>query len=192
MAFIMKQMTKEQQDLITDNNRLMQSFIEKRLAIGIVPIYIEDDFISDMGWRFCISALKYNRELGFKFSTYAYGGFKLCWKHLKDRTENSYIRNNFYPISTVKKIMHKSSEHINKKIHIDRETLCYIIKKAHLTVKEIIILQDYYFDKQSMEIIGRRFGVSRERISQIMKKILFKIKSVMFSKKLTITDFYGA
>ncbi len=70
------QLTKKQQKLIVDNYKLLSGFINKIIRDKGVPEYLEDEFISDMFFKFCLSALRFDELSGFKFSTYAYGGFK--------------------------------------------------------------------------------------------------------------------
>ena len=60
-------LTDKQRKLITDNYGLLSHFIIKSISNRVVPTRLEDEFISDMHLRFCISALKYDIETGYNW-----------------------------------------------------------------------------------------------------------------------------
>lgn len=183
----MEKMTKKQQDLVDKNVRMMYSFIRTKTDSGVIPHYLEDDFISDMALRFCNSAMKFDDNLGFKFSTYAYGAFHMCYKDIKSRKNYLYEKNNFISHDIVLDFLERTSADTK---YIGEGILKEMIDKANLSVKESIILQNYFFDSMSMAAIGRERGVTRECISQVIKRILKKLRNVACSEDLSMMDFY--
>lgn len=187
---IMEIMTKKQRKLVTDNLALMKYFVGRKRMTNKIPRYLEDDFISDAALRFCISAIKYDEEMGYKFSTYAYGGFKICWDKFKTTTKDRYERENFCSTKTVELMIDKLLNDSPRKRYFDRDALCFVIDKANLTWQEMRVIQDYYFGDYSMSGVGKIFAVTRERIRQIIQKALSKLKRSMDANKLTFEDFY--
>lgn len=184
----MAQMTKQQKKLVIKNYKLMQKFIDSRNAIDLIPRHLRDDFISDMALRFCISAMKFDESFGFKFSTYVYGGFDICWEDITGRADISYKKNNFFPQKTIKRFVEKSS-HIPIK-HIEEEVLHSFVDETELTERESMIVRDYYFDGETMESIGRKCKLTGSRISQVLQKAVRKLKFEARTKNFTIEDFY--
>ena len=180
-------MTDEQQKLIDKNVRLMYSFIKGKSEV--VPHYLRDDFISDVALRFCSSAINFDKEKGFKFSTYAHGGFDMCYVDIQSRKQASYKRNNFVSQGEVEHILHNASE--EEAEHIEDDILYSLISKANLTEREMKIIKGYYFDNRSMPDLGREIGLCKERISQIRKKALEKMRRAASKEKLSLADFYG-
>jgi len=183
-----KKMTQEQQNLVIGNYRLMEKFIENRGETDPIPAHLRDDFISDMAWHFCNSAIKFDKSKGFKFSTYAYGGFHMCCSNIKSRKYTSYQKNNFLTQKEVSGIIESVST-VNEK-HIGEESLSDLINHASLTKKENTILQRYYFDEEPMRVIGVEYNVSRARISQVIQQIVKKLQRVVGVEHLIIEDFY--
>jgi RNA polymerase sigma factor (sigma-70 family) len=181
-------MTEKQKRFANKNVWLMYSFIRDKTSEGVIPHYLTDDFISDMALRYCSSAIKFDEGRGFKFSTYAYGGFNMCCENIKRRKSPSYHKNHFRPRHVVERII--DSVPADSEKHVEEDALCNVIKKAKLNEREMIILKGYYFDGLSMAKVGCIVGLSKERISQILKKIVGKLKRITKSEKLSLLDFY--
>jgi RNA polymerase sigma factor (sigma-70 family) len=182
-----RKMTQKQKKLIIKNYSLMQRFIEGREEKGLVPDHLQDDFNSDMALALCTSAIKFDETMGFKFSTYAYGGFNICCTNLKDRKEVSYKRNNFLTQKKVSSLL--------KHVAVDEKHLAYdlvikLIDHANLTWREDTILRSYYFEGENMAEIGRSFKVTRARISQVINKALRKLQRLVEREHLLLDDFY--
>jgi DNA-directed RNA polymerase specialized sigma subunit len=78
----------EQKQLIEDNYCLVKDFIKKSIKSNKIPDGLVDDLISEMNWKFCISALKFEKERGFKFSTYAYHNFDYGMQKVLAKKDN--------------------------------------------------------------------------------------------------------
>lgn len=185
-----KIMTEEQQELVTTNLKMVCSFIRSRAEGTQIPPSVQDDYTSDLALQFCISAIKFDKTLGFKFSTYAYGGFNMVYRNVGNRTKAKYDRNNYCPTAVVLYFIDEFSDKFEKTNSIAKEELYHIIDNANLTTREIMIIQDYYFGKESMRTIGKKIGRSHKRVSQIIKEILGKLRRSASREKLTLEDFY--
>ncbi len=185
---MIEKMTEDQQKLIDKNVGMMHKFIRRKTDSGVIPIHLKDDFVSDMALKFCNSAVKFNSDQGFLFSTYAYGAFNMCYRELRDRKVPSYERNNFVSQEALWSFLNKTPADTE---HVEIEVLQEMINKANLSQREHMILQSYFFENRSMAAIGRECNVSRERISQIVKRILNKLRRAACSDKLSFVDFYG-
>ena len=181
-----RKMTQKQRQLIMKNYNLMLKFIDSREKKGAIPDHLKDDFKSDLAWALCNSAIKFDESMGFKFSTYAYGGFHICCTNFKDRKEPLYQRNNFL---AQKKVNHMLKDTTNKK-HLIEESLSKLIDNTKLTKKEKIVLREYYLEEKTMEKIGEENDVTKARISQIRQQALEKLQRAVGVKHLTLDDFY--
>lgn len=184
-------LTKKQQKLIKDNGRLMlHYFLEKKFTHS-VPFYLEDTFESDLGWYFCIAALKFNKSYGCKFSTYAHGSFNLCWEKLNSLERDKFIRNNYVDSQDIIRFAEK--QHVYQEVkntYLDKDAIYSLIKTANLTSKEKLIMTTYFFDGYSVRKTGKLFKISGARIHQILKKIENKLKRTADRQKLDYEDFY--
>lgn len=190
VVLIMEAMTKKQQELVTSNLALMRWFVGLRVKGNQIPRYLEDDFISNAALSFCVSAIKYDEDLGYKFSTYACGGFKMGWKTLNGIVKDKYEKENFCSIEMIESIIDRLLENAPRTRHFDREIFCRVINKANLSWREMRVLEDYYFGNLSMAAIGKSFAITRERIRQIKRKLLAKLKRSAKVNRLTFEDFY--
>jgi RNA polymerase sigma factor (sigma-70 family) len=177
-------LTETQKQLITDNYRLLYSFIRKIMGEQKIPRHLEDEFISDTFFKFCISALTYDKDHGCKFSTYAYGGFNLGLKRLL-----CHKRINFEKLYYSQKIeeYNLASE---KEVEVASEDLSSFIDKVNISIKDKRILKDYYYKELTLKEVGLKYNVSHEAIRLNIKKTLKKIKSEANRKKIIMEDFY--
>ncbi len=125
-------LTEEQRKLITGNYGLLRRFINQILSNHKIPPHLSDEFISLMYWKFCISALKYDEELGFKFSTYAYGGFRFALQELRKKSPSEKYRVKLFNYSLTGFL----DPHEDIKNLIRREFLDNFVEKTDLIDKE--------------------------------------------------------
>ena len=191
MANVEGILTKKQQDLITDNKRLMNHFMYKKDRVRFIPPHLRDSFYSTLGWQFCLSALKYDEELGFKFSTYAYGGFNFCWKKILSWDNENYKKNNYHSNDRILSMEENSELSRSKERGVRNEFLYSFLDKVKLTPRERMVIEDYYFGKTSLKDIGEYYGVSRSRMSQVLQRVIEKLKNAVETQQLDVGDFYG-
>lgn len=185
-------LTEKQQKLIKDNDRLMLRYLKNKRSTHSIPFYLEDTFESDLGWYFCIAALKFDELYGCKFSTYAYGAFNMCWKNLNSSEKNRFIRNNYIDSQDVIRFAEKQHAYQEEeKKCLDKEAIYSLIKTTDLTSKERLIMTTYFFDGCSVRKAGKLFKISGARIHQILKKIKNKLKRTATRQKLNYEDFYA-
>lgn len=172
-------LTKEQQKLLIDNYPLVRDFIEKTLEKNQIPSDLEDDFISDMLWKFCMSALNFKSSKGFKFSTYAYGGFHFGLK-------------NILRVAINKRKLSSIEEEIEEphKAIIEEEVLKDFLDNSNLSDKEKKIINDRYINKFTYVQLSEKHNMSKESSRLIVHRILKKLKMSAKDKKLKIEDFY--
>jgi len=184
-----KKMTEEQQKLVNKNIGLMYSFIKDKNEAGLIPRYMDDDFISDLALRFCRSAIKYNEKTGFQFSTYVYGGFNLCCIDMQSRKIPMYNKNHFVSQESTEALL--SHVPVDEPCVVEDDTLWDFIDKADLTERELFVVKGYYFENKSMPLIGKEMGLCKESIRQIRGKAISKLRQAASVGELSLSDFYG-
>ena len=179
-------MTENQKKLVTDNIRLMEHYVQSRLAIGTIPKCFEDEFVSEVALKFCHSAMCFDESRGFRFSTYAYSGFNNCLRTIKGRKAVRYWRNNFIPRECVESLVENHKEDHKEVV---KEELVRLVNRAGIDGRNLLVLKDYYFSGDTMEKIGIKFGISKERVSQILRESLKRLRRVVSRDKLEVSDF---
>jgi len=181
-----KFLTNKQRRLITDNHKLLDKFIEHTIRKQIIPKRMEDDFISDMYLKFCFSALKYDVNTGFKFSTYAYGGFQLGIQDIVTKKREKFER-----------IKYIDDDYLiacnlddKKKPILQTEEMDRFIDDAELTSKEKSMVEDYYYGKISFSKLGEKYNMSKEAARLFVKRVVKKLKIRAKNKKIEFEDFY--
>ena len=181
-------LTDKQQKLIVNNYNLLNNFIKDIISKCIIPQCMEDDFISDMYLKFCFSALNYDIKTGFKFSTYAYGGFQLGIRDIVKKKKK------FDKIQYVYKINEddlKACILNHKKISLRLDNLQNFIKNVKLTLKERSMLEDHYYNKMSFSKLCKKYKLSKEGSRLIVNKAIKKLKQTAINMDLEIRDFYA-
>ena len=176
-------LTVEQQKLITNNYGLLRGFINKSIDNKDIPQHLIDEFISDMFYKFCISALKFEEDSGFKFSTYAYGGFRFGVKEILQKKEKRLdFSDNYDKIGN--DIEHEDVP------NLETDVLYDFIEKSELELREKSMIEDYYYDNLSMIKISEKHEMTKENVRLILKKAVRKLKFTAIDKKIHIEDFY--
>lgn len=185
----MKVLTEEQKKLIEKNGFLLSKYIERKSEL--VPDYLNDTFKSNLALKFCLSALTYNKDTGFKFSTYVYGAFNFCLHKITKIEKRNYLRNNYKDQEIIKNICDEQNEKHNSSDNIiDNELLFNIVQSAHLTNREKSVLLTYFFDGKSERETGRILEISGVRVHQLIVSITKKLRMITNNKKLDYYDFY--
>ena len=174
-------LTQEQKKLIMDNYPLVKSFIKKSIKKNRVPVYLIDDFISDTLWKFCVSALKFEEDMGCKFSTYAYGAFNFSLKDIQRKSNiNKNKTEHIYDFDLEEEIKDSFVEGFFKEF----------IKECNLEEIESNILQDRFYHNLTFYDIGKKYGFSKRTAMIRVSKILKKINKKAIKKDLKMKDFY--
>lgn len=184
-------LSNRQRQLIEDNYPLAIHFINQVFSRGIIPPYLEDDFKSEVYWRFCQAALKHNRKDKRKFSTFAYEGCKFGTISTLGWINTKFKKNQFISSDDLE-YMPEESNRLGKGRHktIDKKELFKLLDKAGLRERDRVILMDYYFGDCSLREIGKKYGVSGEAVRVIIRKNLKILKRVMDRRHLIMEDFY--
>ena len=169
-------LSEEQRKLIEDNYCLVEDFIEESIKENKIPDELVDEFVSETLWKFCISALKFEDELGFKFSTYAYGGFYFSLKNILSKNNEKYENN--------------LDKEIKIESKIEYDFLKEFINKCDLKEKELNVIEDRFYNNLTFKDIGKKYGFSKQYARVIVSKILKKIHKKAIADDLSMTDFY--
>jgi RNA polymerase sigma factor (sigma-70 family) len=181
-----KFLTNKQRKLITDNHRLLDDFIGYVIRKQIIPKRMEDDFISDMYLKFCFSALKYDINTGFKFSTYAYGGFQLGIKDIITKKREKFERIKYIDDD----YMIACNLDDKKEPNLQIEEMNSFINDAELTSREKSMLEDYYYSRITFSKLGEKYNISKETARLFVKRVVKKLKIRAKNKKIEFEDFY--
>ena len=176
-------LTKERQKLVTNNYKLLMSFVAN-INERNVPEYLEDELISDVFFRFCISAARYKEESGFKFSTYAYYGFGIALKNVFTNKKNKIDRM-YYSSEMVA----EQALEVKKDKVLEYSIFDNFLDSVGLDTKDRSIIEDYY-KKISRKEMCKKYKLCREAIRLRVKKSLKKIREKVIEQNLDIKDFY--
>lgn len=178
-------LTNKQRKLITDNHKLLDDYIEHVIRKQIIPKRMEDDFISDMYLKFCFSALKYDINTGFKFSTYVYRGFDFGIKDIITTKKKKFDRITYIDEINDDHLSHK------KEVSLKAEEVDNFINDAKLTSREKSMLEDYYYDRITFSKLGKKYNISKETARLFVKRVVKKLKIRAKNQKIEFEDFYG-
>ena len=166
--------------LVERNIGLVRTFCKKSIKNGKVPVHKKEEFLSDLNYRYCKSALKYNEEMGFKFSTFAYGGFNFCIDDLKRNRKK---------VDTVPFDEEKGERIEDKNNIVDKELLKIFFKDSNLSNIEKRVLILYYYNNLSFSKIGEKYSYNKEKVRRIRNKTIKKLIKYSKKKDFKIEDF---
>jgi len=176
-------LTEKQRKLITDNYGLVKSFINKTIKNNDIPPFLRDEFISDVLWKFCISALKYDESTGIKFSTYAYGGFNFGKKEILERKKNRIERNSCLHEESFENIKTQDKDNVRTDLLFD------FINNSELTTREKVMMISYYYDGLTLAKLGEKYNLTKEGVRLVIKKALKRMRRTATRKKINMEDF---
>ena len=159
--------TEAKSKLVEANLRLVISFAKRFCGHGL-PLA---DLVQEGNLGLMKACEKYNPNLGCRFSTYAYYWIK-CFITRAIMSKGKMIRRPEYlEVETV-----KLKKVINSEIVTDFQ---YFLNHNGLNNREIMILK-YRFgintEVHTLEEIGRKLGITRERVRQIEARALVKLR----------------
>ena len=194
-----RRLNNKQKQFLTKNFNLVNKYYEENIRKRNIPQRWEDDFFSHLMERFCYAVLSYKPESGFKFSTYAYGGFNFGKKEIIKKV----IRTKFIPQGQVKDKLDKwyCEDKNNKKILwdsiskgetsvVNREKVRELIKNANLNSTEKMIIELYFLEGWTYLDLGNKMKLTKERIRQIIMQIIIKIREYTVKNGIEMKDFF--
>jgi len=192
-------LTEEQRKLIINNYKLLQKFYNQEIRKGYIPKDRESEFYGYLQKRFCVSALKFDKERGFKFSTFAYRGFKrgisdIKKSIVKDGCKLSidrlgYLIGDEKSFSISGNIIWNSINGWIADNKFNNEKMIDIIDKVSLTEREKKVI-NLYCENLSFSKIAKEIGFSKETSRKSFLSALVKIKTFFNKTKYDINDFY--
>ena len=166
-----RRLNDEQKRLLSRNFNLVHKYYKDSLKKKDIPQRMEDEFFSHLMERFCYSALSYNPESGFKFSTYAYGGFGFGKREIIAKA----MRARFVPQKQVKERIDRwhSNDRSETAIQWDSvargrtsalkaEKVWEIVEEVDLTQMEKEVVELYFSEGYSCSKLGKKFSRSKE------------------------------
>jgi RNA polymerase sigma factor (sigma-70 family) len=186
---ITKRLTEKQKKLIVRNRGLLSFFINQNIKNEDIPRYLEDEFISDSFLGFCYSALKFDEDKGFKFSTYACYGLRLSKKNVLNYKRNKISRTFYYPYLEHSYVKNHGVDRIEQS-RVDKTDLNEFISTSNLDEKEIDMISSYFYQMLTFSQVGKLYGMSGEMARLIVRRALQKLRDKANQKMLGIEDFY--
>ena len=194
-----KKMTEKQRQLIEDNYSLLLAYcnryVDNNNAIKkyhSIPFNEVDDLIGHLHTNFCSSAINFDSKKGFKFSTYAFGGFRLGTRNFSGRLKKYCEKNRrFSDINkTYEKVEDEEVCHNEFEVGFDLEYFRKLLREAKMSRQERKVLEGCCLKGKTLREIGEKINLSKERVRQIREGAFSKVKKVAKKKKYELADFY--
>jgi RNA polymerase sigma factor (sigma-70 family) len=194
----MRKLTNQQRDFVGRNINLVFQYYQDGLEKHDIPQRWRDDFLSNLMERFCYSGMSYNPESGFKFSTYAFGGFDFGKREtIKKIVRQPNPEKNIYKsIDNCRTVVYNNSEILWDSVSRGRdevvasERVWDFVEQAGLSSHEKRILELYFYEEFSYLEIGMCFSCSRETVRKVLAKSLIKIKRFADLNGIEMKDFF--
>lgn len=182
-------LTEEQKEILENNIGLLRSYCKNQLLKGVIPEGHEPEFIGELEERFCNIIRTFDKNKS-KLSTYAYKGFAFAKSRFFEKLQKNK-RTSLIPEMSgeIDNTIWNSVSGFGRE-HLDLEKLADLINETGLTKREIICLQSYYYDGLFLRQIGEIYNLTGERIRQIIKEALNKIRLRALEQEYTEEEFY--
>lgn len=174
---------KAEENFLVGHNLPLVISLTKRL---IVPGYVLlNDLISDGNLALLRSVKLYDPLSVYKFSTYACNSILRAFSRVVACDGKRAGR--FYCGGTDEEIQIDSRLTLSKRslkneMDLEPEDVPQIIKQASLSSPELLVINRRFFfegdERQTLECVGRKMGISKERVRQVQKKALEKLRKV--------------
>jgi len=187
-------LNEEQKILIEDNLPLLWWFLYKQVVVlGIIQYSEIEECQSNLMWYMCMSAERFNDNKGVKFGTFAMLGLKSGlsrYLDLRNRRWSREILTDFKCRGDDGKEYSAEPKFISRyEKRIFWNDVKELFNMITMTSLEKKIIYYYYKKRYTFKKIGEIVGYSRERIRQIHKGIIDKIKIKVEEYDLVIKDF---
>ncbi|MCS7134613.1 MAG: sigma-70 family RNA polymerase sigma factor [Candidatus Pacearchaeota archaeon] len=165
--------------IITQNYNKTLSFLEK-LQTARISL-----------WN---AILSYNKKRNAKFTTYAYKCISTSLKNVYRTYKKNYYFQGELSTDSIENIDNSAEPYQiikhSLKNSLDKIIVKKILEKAKefLNKREIIILKDYFLEEKTLEEIGKKLNISRERVRVIRNGSVTKIKE-KFQKEINFFKF---
>lgn len=178
-----RQLTKEQQEYITENYYLLENFIRSKMPRNKNKVDY-DELVGELHERFCLAVMGYDPSWGTKLSSFVYGGFRfglrafLRSKYKNDKVEDigSTDQYDILPIRRQDKI-------------IPAELLRYIIDEANLSERTTTMIYLHFFEKKTLVDLSHLFRITPQRVGQVIREGIDRIKELCAKMKYQEEDF---
>jgi RNA polymerase sigma factor (sigma-70 family) len=183
-------LTEEQKQLAEDNIYVVWWFLKKCVSTRQIAPHEMDDCASYLFWTYCLSAKSFDPSYGKKFGNYAIKNLRGGLSHF------IYHRESFTKRFTVTDFMkHEDGgefsyeaiyEEAEKHVQWDDIKWLFDLIEMDPFEKEVIFL--YYEQSHTLKGIGQMFGLTRERIRQIVKVVIEKLQDAVIEHDIHYSD----
>lgn len=173
-------MTKAQEKLVTDNVRLAYYIAGQHL---ILP---KDERESAALFGLTKAALTFKPELGNQFSTLAgrciTNEIRMVYRKYKLKKHEAFIPISHFEREGKDGVASGLLDYMGGTVDADctiKDELDWLIKRAHLTDRELYIINSLVFQQKTQNVVAEELGYSRSWVSRQLYSGLDKIKGVM-------------
>ena len=182
-----------------ENIKLMWYYVyHKLIPKGKVNNDNFEDVVSHLMWHYCIAVEKFNMDRKQALSTYAYKAFHsgYCrYKEVEVRFCSRFMTTSFQPdtnnddLSSIQNSLEPSVEDkFEDEISWNRIYM-RIITKSLLTDFEKRVIYEYNKQGKTFQAIGEETNYTRERIRQIHKVAVAKMRECVQNENMIMEDF---
>lgn len=182
MDILLDKLTDEQRDLAADNYGLVHSFLNQHPKYRKLPVEF-DEIIGEMHLRFCRSAVGFDKDKGFRFSTYAFGGFRFGIRSLLRHKEHPKSVDCFSNEEGIENFVGYSDK------VVDRSFLVHVLENSDIPPRTITMIKGHFLEGWTLENVGLPYNLSRERARQLIQDGLLKLHRQLEREDYTIDDF---
>lgn len=162
------------------NYPLVKKFVRnKKDIIDNLSEQDKDDLLSEINYRYCFSIHSFDKEKGFALSTYVWHSMEMATSDFiknKSKNDNQDVFNLHF-------LNKKSSK------RVESERLFDLIDNIDLVDIEKCVIKEYFNNNITLEDIGIKVNLSKERVRQIKEGALKKIKKYVLKNNVLIDDF---
>lgn len=167
-------------DYLVDRNMGLVYAMQQRFAVG--PTHFDcDDLLSEGMFGLVRAVERFNPWRGFKFSTYACHAITRAM--VRQRQYEGLYHERFIVQHDVALDRAKEDEDFAKELYIERLKRVLRENTSELSVWEARILAQRFPPntqrRRTLKEIGRNYGVSKERVRQIERQALSKIRTAL-------------
>ena len=171
---MIRQLTKQQQDLAAENIRLTTELIKRNIGRNNLTY----DEVYDASIEALISAaIHFKHDLGFKFSTLY---FKVGDKAVKTKIRDSKAKKRSG--RTVNFDLIEPLPYHENYSFFDRELINLAISNCGLSKKEKSCVFLYYYKQLSQPEIGKIMGHSQNHISRLLRRSIGKLREYILER----------
>lgn len=169
--------------IVVGNRKLILKAVQKWASCGLPA----DDLVGECQLVLIRAVAAYNPWLGIRFSTYAFTCFiralsRLAQRHSADRLSPS---RSLESLPYGEPAHHKCAEAADQRLdclgRFLQEDAELLTAREKLVIRRRYLLNGMNHETETLEQVGRDLGLSKERVRQVQKTALLKLREAMTS-----------